>query len=268
MYIEYVIVENFIINFFIISCTQKILKEKSKLTLLGLFLGTAISVLYPLFNLTLWTNLLIKITTSILITSLCFKIKTLKSFALSYLLFLGVTFMFGGSVEMLKQLLGSATILIVLSSGFAVYILSIFVIKVLNRKKILDSFSARVTIVCGEKIIEEKGYFDSGNLLYDPITSKPICLITQKVFQKIYDENLLAIFLKKIDIKKLKNGHYIKINTAFKGGEMLIFDIDRLLVKSSYGEKKFDNISLGLSFSEFEKAMHAAVLLHSSQTLI
>ena len=45
-------------------------------------------------------------------------------------------------------------------------------------------------------------------------------------------------------------------------------DIDRLLVKSSYGEKKFDNISLGLSFSEFEKAMHAAVLLHSSQTLI
>jgi len=177
--------------------------------------------------------------------------------------------MFGGSVEMLRQLIKEVSILIVLMSTFLVYILSILTIKFLSRKKILDSFSANVTIILGEKKIEEKGYFDSGNLLYDPITSKPICLITQKVFQKLYDENLVTVFLKKLDTNKLKNGHYININTALKGGKMLVFDIDRLLVKSqTYGEKVFNDISLGLSFSGFEKAMHAAVLLHSSQTII
>ena len=268
MYIEYIIIENFIVNFFIISCAQKIMKEKSKLTFVGIILSTIISVICPLFNLTSWTKLVIIICTSVLLTCLSFKFSTFKSFALSYLLLLGITFMFGGSVEMLKQLLGQTTILIVLFSTFVVYILSILVIKLLGRKKILDSFSFDVTIIIGEKQINEKGYLDSGNLLYDPITSKPICLITQKVFQKIYDENLVTIFLKKLDTTKLKNGHYIDINTALKGGKMLVFDIDKLLVKSNHEEKSFNNISLGLSFSGFEKAMHAAVLLHSSQILV
>ena len=61
MYFEYVLVENFIIDYFILACTGKILKEKGKWLWLGSLLGSIIAILCPLFNLTIWSSLLIKI---------------------------------------------------------------------------------------------------------------------------------------------------------------------------------------------------------------
>lgn len=264
MYIEYVLIENFIMNFFIISCTQKILREKAKLYLIGIFMATVIAVLCPLFNLNILTSTIIKISSSILICTLSFKLENLKKAILTYVLFLGVTFLFGGACEFLKQVLGEVTILSTLLFSFATYIIFKNVIRKLNKKKIVDNFSTEVEIINGDKKVVEKGYFDSGNLLYDPITSKPISLISQSVFEKLYGDNVNSILLKKFDEKKLKNGHYIEVNSAVKGGKMLIFDVDELVILSSKQKKSYKNISLGLSFSGFEKAMNSQVLLHSS----
>ena len=268
MYIEYIIIENLIINFFIVSCCQKILKSRSKLTFLGIVLSTAIAVLCPLFNLNVLTSLIIKVFTSLMLANLCFEIKTVKNFFLCYSILLATTFMFGGLVEALRQWLGDVTILVVISSSFVLYVLSIFVIKALKRKRIIDSFTADVVIINGEKKVQEKGYIDTGNLLYDPITSKPICLITHKVFERLYSgSDLVTIFLKRIDESRLKNGHYISVNSAITGGKMLVFDVDEMVVIFENNEKVIKDFSLGLSFSGFEKAMHSGVLLHSTQAI-
>ena len=268
MYIEYVLIENLLINYFITTCSQKILKNKSKLSFLGIILATTITILCPIFNLNVYSSIAIKILTSLLLTLLCFKCKKIKSFLLSYSIFLGTTFMFGGSVEFLKQVLGEVTIMAILFATFLLFILSSIIIKILNRRKIIESFTTDVIIIFGEKKVKEKGYIDTGNILYDPITSKPICLISQKVFEKLYSQSdLISLFIKKIDTKKLKNGHYIDVNSAVKGGKMLIFDVDEMIIKSSTNEKVFKDFSFGLSFSGFEKGLHSGVLLHSSQAI-
>lgn len=265
MYIEYVFLENFIVDFFIISCTAKVLNEKSSLYILGALLGSIVAVLCPLFTLDVLTSLVIKIFTSLMVCCLCFKMKSFKRGIFSYLIFMMTTFIFGGATELLKQSFGQLTILMVLISGFSVFVLLKTIIKFLNRKRVVDSFSTKVVIIDGSKKIEEVGYYDTGNLLYDPITSKPICLITHEVFSRLYGGDLVSLFLKKVDEKSLKNGHYISINSAVKSGEILVFCVDKLIIFDGNEEREFNDACLGLSFSGFEKAMHSKVLLHSSQ---
>ena len=265
MYIEYIFLENFIINFFIISITGKFLKEKNKLFYLSAFLGALIAVVCPLFNLGLATSIVIKVFTSIMICCLSFKMKNLKQILFSFLLFFMTTFIFGGGVEFLKQIIGYVNLLIVLLTALCVYIMQRIIVRYLNKKKIIDNFTVKVQILDGEKKIEETGYFDTGNLLYDPITSKPICLITHQVFSKLYEKDIISIFVKKIDEKTLKNGHYITVNSAVKGGKILVFCVDEMILDDGKEKKQIKDACLGLSFSGFEKAMHSQILLHSSQ---
>ena len=266
MYIEYIFIENFIITFFIISCTSKLLlNEKSKTSILGALLGTIVAILSPLFNLNIMSNVILTIVTAILICTTSFNFKGIKQFFLTLSLFLMVTFTFGGCTEVLKQSLGEITLLSLLFSSFVLFIIFKIVTNHLHKKRIIHNFSTKVVIVDGGKKIEEQGYFDSGNLLYDPITSKPICLITHQVFSKLYGGDLLSLFLKKIDEKSLKNGHYISINSAVKNGKILVFCVEKLIIFNGKEEKNVKDACLGLSLAGFEKAMHSQVLLHSSQ---
>ena len=267
MYIEYVLFENLIINYFIVFTAQKILNEKSKLSYLGIIFSTIISLLCPLFNLTVISSVFVKFFTSILITSLCFEMKNFKQAIASHFIFLSSTFLYGGAIEFLNQMLDKLTILYVILCSFALMIICNFTIKFLHKRKILQNFSAKVTIIDKNKVVVEKGYFDSGNLLYDPITSKPICLITQEVFQKLFGGNIIDIFLKKFDEKNLKNGHYISVNSALKSGKMLVFTVEKIIIETDEKSEVFKDVCLGLSFSGFEKAMHSQVLLHSSQAV-
>ena len=114
-------------------------------------------------------------------------------------------------------------------------------------------------------MIEEEGFLDSGNLLYDPITKKPVILISYDVFSKLYDNvNYLNAFMKKIDLKNFKNGHYIKLNTVASGTQILVFSVNNVLLEGQGVNKKYEDIMLGLSFSGFEKAFGKKILLHGS----
>ena len=128
----------------------------------------------------------------------------------------------------------------------------------------IETFSYSVKIRLGEKEVEEEGYLDSGNMLYDPITKKPIILITYEVFSKFYkDINYLSAFLKNVDVNKIHNGHYIKINSIASGTNILVFTADKIEVKKEEFLKSYENVAIGLSFSGFEKGCGRQVLLHS-----
>ncbi len=262
MYIEYVFIENLIINYFILKLCHLANKEKSKLTILFAFVGSFVATVMPFFAVTTQARIIIQIFTSIAMVLMAFKWKGVKYFFKNSLLFFMITFVFGGAVMVFEQNFGQLNILWVLLILFILFILTRFFIKFVYKKKVVENFLTSVKICDGNNIIEEKGFFDSGNLLYDPITSKPIALITHEVFSKLYGTDSVSIFLKKIDETKLKNGHYINVNSAIKGGKMLVFSVDKIIVE---GERIYEDVCLGLSFSGFEKAMHSQVLLHSSQ---
>lgn len=267
MYVEYIFLENLIINYLIVFTAQKALNEKSKMSALGIVLSAIIATICPVFNLTVFSSILIKIFTSIIISTLCFEMKKFKHAIVSYVVFLMSTFLYGGVIELLNQTIESLSILYVLLASFALMLICQTTLKILNKRKILNNFSAKVTIINKDKVLVEKGYFDSGNLLYDPITSKPICLITEEVFEKLTGGNIVDVFLKKFDEKRLKNGHYISVNSAVKSGKMLVFTVEKIIIETSEKSEVFEDVCLGLTFSGFEKAMHSQVLLHSSQAI-
>ncbi len=243
--------------------TSFALRERGSLVWLNCFIMAIVSALLPFFSLNLLASVIIKLCVSIAMVLFSFKIKKASDFAKKYLIFIFVTFVFGGGVAMVKQTFSHLSVLTLLVTTFALFILSKIVIRFFYRKKVVENFSTIVKIVDGEKTVEEKAFFDSGNLLYDPITNQPISLITHEVFCKLFELDILSVFLKKIDEKKLKNGHYIFVKSATKGAKMLIFEVDKLVIS----EKTYSNACLGISFSGFEKAMNSNVLLHSSQTI-
>ena len=113
----------------------------------------------------------------------------------------------------------------------------------------------------GDKVIKEEGYLDSGNVLYDTITKKPIVLVTYDVFHKFYEDvSLMSLITKDVSSCSIKNGHYIKINSVGKGTIILIFTVDQLKVEGD--ERMYKNVALGVSFSGFEKSFGKNVLLH------
>ena len=113
-----------------------------------------------------------------------------------------------------------------------------------------------------ENVIYEEGFLDSGNMLYDSITKKPIILITYDVFNKFYQNiNYINAVTKNFDKSKVKDGHFVKINSIGSGTSILVFTIDEMQLGNG---KTFKDVSVGLSFSGFDKSFGKKILLHSA----
>ncbi|MCM1324970.1 MAG: sigma-E processing peptidase SpoIIGA, partial [Acetobacter sp.] len=137
-------------------------------------------------------------------------------------------------------------------------------LKARNKARLIEDFSYKVKLCCNGREIEEEGYLDSGNMLCDPVTKRPVVLISFDVFAKLYSNiNYLSAFMKNIDTKILCEGHYIKINSVGSGTSILVFTADFLEVSREEQSRRYEKVSLGLSFSGFERAFGKGILLNS-----
>lgn len=263
--VELSLITNLIINSFVLYLTACFFKEKAKLIFLTSLIGSIIALLVPALSLASYAKILVQVFLSILMVSISFPYKKFKTFISKYIFFLGMTFLFGGGCYALSLSIGSLPIVIVLLVCFVIFMCAKYIIHQKNKQKVIDNFSFKVKIFSGDKVIEEEGFLDSGNLLYDPITKKPVILISYDVFSKLYENvNYLNAFMKKIDLKNFKNGHYIKLNTVASGTQILVFSVNNVLLEGQGVNKKYEDIMLGLSFSGFEKAFGKKILLHGS----
>ena len=161
---------------------------------------------------------------------------------------------------MSKNLIGSFPLFIVALVGVVIYWICAIINKIVFRQERRKGFVYKVKIKDKDVLLEEEGYLDSGNVLYDGISNKPIILINFDVFHRIYSQISLSKFLTKdYNLSSIKNGHYIKINTVGKGTTMLVFSVDEVVVGD---DKSFSNAMLGLSFSGFDKSFGKSILLH------
>lgn len=258
-----IIEESFLINFFIIFCILKLTalltRQKLRFSILTSFFGALIAVFYPFFNIFGIFKYLLLFFVISLINITSFKYINFKKFLINYFIILIFTFTLGGACLALQTAVGSYPLFIVAIVGIVLFVAIGVVMKIISHNNALKKFTYKLIIKDGEKVVEEEGYLDSGNVLYDNITKKPIVLITFDVFSKFYSEiSYFDARLKNIDSSSIKNAHYIKINSIGKGASMLVFTVDELSIEDKY----YKNVSLGLSFSGFEKSFGKNVLLH------
>ena len=254
--------ESLAINIFVVYCILRlnglITRQKGKLYFLSALCGAILACAVPAFNLKDSLKYLILFCSISLITLTSFKYINFKKFCLDYVILILLTFSLGGACLALQNAIGSFPLYVTALVCGGILILFNIVVKCVNRSNNLKKFTYKLILRDGDKLFEEEGYLDSGNVLYDSLTSKPIVLVNFDIFQKFYnDVSYLNARLQKID-SKIKNGHYIKVNGIGKGDSMLVFTIDELILENRY----YKNVSLGLSFSGFEKSFGKNILLH------
>ncbi len=254
---------NLAINFFILYLTALFFKEKAKLIWLSSLLGSVIAVILPLFALPSYARLLSQVFVSVLLVSISFSFSSFKRFLQIYWVFLGLSFLFGGGCYAIFSTFGQLPLLVVLVVCVVIFFITKSVLKMRLRLKHIEDFSFNVKIYDKGKVVEEEGFLDSGNLLYDPVSKKPVVLINFDLFKKLYENtNYLSAFLKKTDLKELPNAHYIKLNTIASGTQILVFSVGKVDISGNGVTREYKNMMLGLTFSGFERSFGKNILLH------
>ncbi len=261
--IEYVLIENLIINYFILSCCGGLFKTKPKWWGASALLGAVIALFLPIFNFPVAAKVAVMLLVAIIMVSISFPVKSFKDFAFYGFGLIFLTFVFGGACYMISMWFGALSSFVICLVCFATYICVKLFLKKLAKKRALNSFTCSVQIACKGKIVEEVGYIDSANVLYDPVTSSPVVLISKQVFEKIVGEDYLFYMLKKQKVKKLPYGHFVNVGSAVGDGKMLVFMADKLTITEKGRAREISHPLLGLSLTNFSKTLNAGVLIHS-----
>ncbi|MDD3397207.1 MAG: sigma-E processing peptidase SpoIIGA [Clostridia bacterium] len=281
VYIEDVIIDNFIIDLIILYITAKLLKINYKkiLIIISAMIGASFTILSLYINLNPSLLLLYKLLTAVTMLLIAYNFKSIKQFILNFLTFLLVTALMGGFCFLICFSFGEVILIngnvyyeIFLPMGIimgCVFLISYFLFKifeVIKYKAYNSNFIYNATLSDNEKSVSSLAFVDTGNTLSDPLTGKPVNIITFKVFQKLFREvPIHQILLKKIP-NNLKRVHYIKVSSVGEKSEMLIFYIESLKISQRNFTLILKNSCLGLTFANLEKKLSCGLLLNP-QTL-
>ena len=174
LYAETVFIENFMIDTALLTAVNRTLHAQTawRRKLLGAMFGALFAALTPVISLSPTAFFALKVAVGGAISKCGVKTRGKKRFALSYLLFLGYTFLLGGTVIGAANLtFGTSVLPYHISSAlfFSLCYLLFCALKtaLLSAKKInaLSSFYYDVTFFCQAKRHTCRAYFDSGNHL-------------------------------------------------------------------------------------------------------
>lgn len=276
VYIEQVVIDNLIINYLLLFLTAKILFLTPKFwrMFLGSVTGTVFALVFPLFSLDGILLVLLKILLGMVIINISFEYKTLKKFLLTLFCFVCFTAVMGGLIFGLMFALSpdlkleNGTFVYTHSVPVGIYILVVSVFAKLiydafltaQKKQKLKQFEYDMTICNEKKVVPIKVFLDTGNLLTDKITGKPVIVVSFKTFQKIFNIKTSDYLRGNYNVP---NSRYIDLNSALKRMRMLIFEVDSVLIKTPEKEKKIDRAVLGLARADFRLSLGCDAVIGS-----
>lgn len=198
VYVDIVILENFLINFFLLYLTLQTLKERIiyKRILLAAFLGAIYTLLVFIPDLNILTSLPFKLLFSLGMISIILEKRNIKTIGKMYITFLVITFAFCGIcfmialVENQYSFLESFTINNYSTKGmiFSLIISYILVSGVMNHFKnraMINNFIYDLDVCIDSEVISLKAFLDTGNGLVEPATALPVIIAEKEKFQRI-----------------------------------------------------------------------------------
>ncbi|SCX88159.1 sigma-E processing peptidase SpoIIGA [Alkaliphilus peptidifermentans] len=210
VYAEYVFLENFIMNYIILSLTSKFGKAIPKRFQIAI--ASSIGALYAFIiffpSLHFLFSFIMKIACSMFIIVIAFTPYRFKDFFRLLGIFYLITIIFGGAGFALFYFTNFNGIIsngifyitnisvknIILSCGIGYILINFcwgYVQKQLTREKIL----MKVKIHMNGEVVELIGMVDTGNSLIDPITHYPVMIVEFDAILNLLPEDIHAIFL-------------------------------------------------------------------------
>ncbi len=257
VYIEYVIIDNVIIDYLLLKATFVFTGFSSRKCRLFLcaFLGAFIALVFPLVEINGLISTSLKIMSGLLMLLLANNYKTLNAFFRCTVVFFLLTFLSGGAVTGLYNLLGVSlgTESVVASVILPVYLVLKLISKTiiyLYKRVNITKFCYDVKLFYKDKSIMAKGFLDTGNNLYDKENAVILCSND---------------FAKEFLGDSIVNTKFNKLTVSTVAGEKtnLCFKVDKFILYIENKEHIFNYITVCIAdfnSDEYQIILHPALL--------
>ena len=268
MYIEYVIIDNFIIDYLLLKTTMvsSRVKTKNLRLVLSSIIGTIVAVIMPFFEMSNGFLILLKLNLAFIMVIIAGEFLSIKKLLISYAFFILFTFLFGGILIGVFYLADVDYVLYFsinynsfLPVGISVLVVyagakfTIYLIKNLLKSRDIEPFIRLCVIIVSGRRYKVNGYIDSGNRLFDKSTGLPIVVISKRMFDKINSQEEKLILKSKMSI-----------DTVGGKSVMQIYVLDKLLIYNGEQENIINNVLIGKSEFNFESDGNYDLLLNPS----
>ncbi len=261
LYIEYVIIDNLLIDFCLLRLLGVTFKEKfSKWAYFSsLFVGVIGAVFLPFLYEYKVLSVFYREALCLLMVLLIKRPRTFKMYIKYVFAFVGYTILLGGAIVAVLNALGVRYTI----SGVMCYnlelpmgvLLGIILISLWVVKKVIQSimsglrngkYIVDIVIRDGDNVVGARGYLDSGNLV--EVDGNFVSIISIDTFLKLHKEIGLARMLYgKVEDGKLRNIKYINIGGMSGGREYLSFVVDKLAI----GDSEYRDQRLAVAYKNF-----------------
>ncbi|MBR2336815.1 MAG: sigma-E processing peptidase SpoIIGA [Clostridia bacterium] len=249
VYVEYVFLDNLIIDCMLISLARKSLRIQTKRwgVIASALFGATVATVMPLFRLRATVGAIVKIPIGMAIVLLSGKFKSAGEYFKCFCLFLLFTFLFGGGATAVFWSLGLSfdplnyshggeiPLFIILATASAIYLLCKRAVINFYRKKRAADFTFKCAVQIGGKAFVKTAFLDSGNGLTYKKTV-PVAVCTQKFVGELEREGVLNKVYKDL----------IKINTVSGETVIPVYRAEKFLIYNSGKMNILDNVMIGV----------------------
>ena len=236
VFVEFVFLDNFIIDWMLVWLSRKALKlsVKKRWVSLSSLIGSVGAIVYPFLKVGVLVGLILKIPLGLAIVFASGKFRSVREFLRCFCLFLSFTFLSGGAVTAIFWGLGLSFDPVSYANGELVplfIILAVVVmtclgvsrlIKALYKKRATAKFAVKCKVVINGNEFDAEGYFDSGNNLVYKRTNSPIVLFSNSFGKKLKTLGALdTAFFDMVAVNTVAGKSYIPI---YKTQSFLIYN--------------------------------------------
>lgn len=242
IYVDVILIENFVINLFLLTVTFKIMHMEYKKIMI--YISATIGSLYTLTMVIDEAKFLTIVPIQILMAFVMIYIATINRqlkiviklvgiFILLSFLLAGITFGFAITQNEYRLtenfVISSYSIKYIMLSLMALYIVVARVAEYLKERGIISNLYYDISMKVKDKTVLVRGFLDTGNELREPISNLPCIIVEQE-------------YLRELQFS-MENTYYINYSTIGESGKLQGFKCDELRIKSKNDNwKKIDAI--------------------------
>ena len=273
IYLDIILCENLLMNYIILFATYVIIKPKTKYPqirmILSSLLGSIYAIIVYLNILSIYTNLLAKITLSVVMVYIAFAPPNVKQLLKQILIFYLVSFIFGGctfaliyflkpeNVEMKNGVfVGMYPIRVGLIAGVIAFIITQIAFKINKSKLNNKNTFIEIELYNKNKMTKARALLDSGNMLKEPISQKPVIVVEKTTLSKIIPEEVLD-YIEKIvggdDQEKNEMQEYLSkirmvpfMSLEKENGMLIGIKLDKIKINTEDIRLEKENIIAGI----------------------
>lgn len=190
VYIEYVIIDNFVIDYLLLKASLKIAgvpAKKSRLFICALF-GAAVALFYPLLENYRVLTVAVKLLCGVTLTLACAKYRSPREYAITSAVFAGTTFLTGGAITGVYEIFGipyssETSVALIILPAYVLIKAVTGTVSFIYRRKDLRGFLYEIKLVNGNAEITATGFLDTGNGVYDG--DSPVIFCGKKLAEKL-----------------------------------------------------------------------------------